>query len=115
MFLNSVCIPILLSPLSGVQCSARLGSLGNGSPGPRRGRFRRAGLGPLIGKRSWGVVVGITNRGTLVDGGTVYVPEFGTNAPDGRWVGGTPELAPDGTWVGSGPEAVPDPDGFDWE
>ena len=47
--------------------------------------FRQAGLGPLIGKRSWGGVVGITNRGTLIDGGTVYVPEFGSNAPDGSW------------------------------
>ena len=27
--------------------------------------FREAGLGPLIGKRSWGGVVGITNRGPL--------------------------------------------------
>ena len=41
--------------------------------------FREAGLGPLIGKRSWGGVVGITNRGTLIDGGSVFVPEFGTN------------------------------------
>ncbi len=49
-------------------------------------RFREAGLGPLIGKRSWGGVVGITDRGTLIDGGTVYVPEFGTNAVDGSWI-----------------------------
>ena len=48
--------------------------------------FREAGLGPLIGKRSWGGVVGITNRGPLIDGGTVFVPEFGTNAVDGGWV-----------------------------
>ncbi len=48
--------------------------------------FRQAGLGPLIGKRSWGGVIGITNRGTLIDGGTVNVPEFGTNDPDGRWI-----------------------------
>jgi len=48
--------------------------------------FRQAGLGPLIGKRSWGGVTGITNRGTLIDGGTVYVPEFGTNTPEGDWV-----------------------------
>jgi tricorn protease len=47
--------------------------------------FREAGLGPLIGKRTWGGVVGITNRGTLIDGGTVYVPEFGTNRVDGAW------------------------------
>jgi tricorn protease len=48
--------------------------------------FRQANIGPLIGKRSWGGVVGITNRGPLLDGGTVNVPEFGTNAPDGSWV-----------------------------
>jgi tricorn protease len=48
--------------------------------------FRQAGLGPLIGKRSWGGVVGITNRGPLIDGGTIYVPEFGTNDLDGNWV-----------------------------
>jgi tricorn protease len=47
--------------------------------------FRRAGLGPLIGKRSWGGVIGITNRGTLVDGGMVNVPEFGFATADGKW------------------------------
>jgi tricorn protease len=47
--------------------------------------FRQAGLGPLIGKRSWGGVTGITGRGPLIDGGTVFVPEFGTNLPDGGW------------------------------
>ena len=48
--------------------------------------FREAGLGPLIGKRSWGGVVGITNRGTLVDGGVVNVPEFGFTNTKGEWV-----------------------------
>ena len=48
--------------------------------------FREAGLGPLIGKRSWGGVVGITGHGPLIDGGSVFVPEFGTNALDGSWV-----------------------------
>ena len=47
--------------------------------------FREAGLGPLIGKRSWGGVVGITNRGTLIDGGTVNVPEFGFANTKGEW------------------------------
>jgi tricorn protease len=36
--------------------------------------FREAGLGPLIGKRSWGGVVGIQNRGVLIDGGNIFVP-----------------------------------------
>ncbi len=49
-------------------------------------RFREAGLGPLIGKRSWGGVVGITSHGPLIDGGDVRVPQFGTNAIDGSWI-----------------------------
>jgi tricorn protease len=48
--------------------------------------FRQAGLGPLIGKRSWGGVIGITNRGNLIDGGEVYVPEFGLLSPEGEWI-----------------------------
>jgi tricorn protease len=48
--------------------------------------FRQAGLGPLIGKRSWGGVVGITDRGSLIDGGTVNVPEFGFNSVTGEYI-----------------------------
>jgi tricorn protease len=48
--------------------------------------FREAGLGPLIGKRSWGGVVGITNRGPLIDGGSVSVPEFGLANTKGEWI-----------------------------
>jgi tricorn protease len=48
--------------------------------------FRQAGLGPLVGKRSWGGVVGITDRGGLIDGGVVNVPEFGFNSVTGEWI-----------------------------
>jgi tricorn protease len=48
--------------------------------------FRQAGLGPLIGKRTWGGVVGITGRGPLLDGGTAFVPEFATASADGKYV-----------------------------
>ncbi|HVS21762.1 MAG TPA: S41 family peptidase [Pyrinomonadaceae bacterium] len=48
--------------------------------------FRQAGLGPLIGKRSWGGVVGITNHGALIDGGTINVPEFGFANTNGEWI-----------------------------
>jgi tricorn protease len=48
--------------------------------------FRKAGLGPLIGKRSWGGVVGITNHGPLLDGGIIYVPEFATADEKGQYV-----------------------------
>jgi tricorn protease len=48
--------------------------------------FRAARIGPLIGKRSWGGVVGITDHGPLIDGGTINVPEFATASKDGQWV-----------------------------
>lgn len=38
--------------------------------------FRQAGLGQLVGTRSWGGVVGIGNQGNLIDGGVVNVPSF---------------------------------------
>ncbi len=47
--------------------------------------FRRAGLGKLVGKRSWGGIIGITDRGKLMDGGTVNVPEFGNTEPGPKW------------------------------
>jgi tricorn protease len=48
--------------------------------------FRAANLGPLIGKRSWGGVVGITDHGQLIDGGRVNVPEFGFSNAKGEWI-----------------------------
>jgi tricorn protease len=48
--------------------------------------FRKAGLGPLVGKRSWGGVVGISGLGPMIDGGSVSVPLSGTNDVDGSWV-----------------------------
>ncbi|MBP1607009.1 MAG: peptidase, partial [Acidobacteria bacterium] len=48
--------------------------------------FREAGLGPLIGRRSWGGVVGISPRGPLIDGGTIYVPLSGLANTKGEWV-----------------------------
>ena len=57
--------------------------------------FRFAGLGPLIGKRTWGGVVGGGNT-PLIDGGSVFVPRSGTNAPTGEWIiegeGVTPDI-----------------------
>lgn len=47
--------------------------------------FRKAGLGPLIGARTWGGLIGISGSPTLVDGGTVTVPTFRMYHPDGTW------------------------------
>ncbi|MDB6085560.1 MAG: peptidase [Gammaproteobacteria bacterium] len=48
--------------------------------------FRQWKIGLLVGKRTWGGVVGITEHGPLLDGGTVFVPEFGTADASGRWI-----------------------------
>ena len=47
--------------------------------------FREAGLGPLIGKRSWGGVVG-SSYTPLIDGGSVFVPRSATNDADGNYI-----------------------------
>ncbi len=47
-------------------------------------RFRSLGLGKLIGKRSWGGIVGIRGSLPFVDGGTMTKPEFTFYAVDGK-------------------------------
>jgi tricorn protease len=47
--------------------------------------FKQAGLGPLIGTRTWGGLIGISGAPTLVDGGTVSVPTFRMYDPKGTW------------------------------
>jgi tricorn protease len=50
-------------------------------------RFRAHHLGQLIGKRSWGGVVGIRNSLPLVDGGDLRKPEFSRYDVDGKkWI-----------------------------
>jgi tricorn protease len=48
--------------------------------------FRMAGLGPVIGKRTWGGLVGISRFLPLVDGGVITMPDFGMWDPaKGDW------------------------------
>jgi tricorn protease len=47
--------------------------------------FREAQLGPLVGKRTWGGLVGIGNIPVLMDGGRVTSPSFGFFNPQGQW------------------------------
>jgi tricorn protease len=47
--------------------------------------FRQAGLGPLIGTRTWGGLIGISGVPGLVDGGSVTVPTFRMYDPEGTW------------------------------
>jgi len=48
--------------------------------------FREYRLGPLMGKRSWGGVVGIRGYRPLVDGGYYTAPEFSIYSLEGEWV-----------------------------
>ncbi|HEY8549388.1 MAG TPA: PDZ domain-containing protein, partial [Vicinamibacterales bacterium] len=48
--------------------------------------FKSAGLGPLIGKRTWGGLIGISGAPLLVDGGSVTVPTFGMYSTGGEWI-----------------------------
>jgi tricorn protease len=47
--------------------------------------FRKAGLGPLIGSRTWGGLIGISGAPQLIDGGNITVPTFRMFNPDGTW------------------------------
>ncbi|MCA9286995.1 MAG: PD40 domain-containing protein [Phycisphaerales bacterium] len=47
--------------------------------------FRQAGLGPLVGTRTWGGLVGITGVPGLIDGASVSVPTFAFYESDGTW------------------------------
>ncbi len=47
--------------------------------------FRKAGLGPLIGTRTWGGLIGMSGVPRLIDGGVVTVPTFRMYDPDGKW------------------------------
>ena len=47
--------------------------------------FRKKNLGPLIGNRTWGGLIGISGVPGLIDGGTVTVPTFRMFNPDGSW------------------------------
>lgn len=47
--------------------------------------FREAGLGPLMGTRTWGGLIGISANPRLIDGGFVTVPYFRFFDTQGRW------------------------------
>ena len=47
--------------------------------------FRKAGVGKLIGERTWGGLIGISGAPSLIDGGFITVPTFRMYNPDGTW------------------------------
>jgi tricorn protease len=57
--------------------------------------FRKAGLGPLVGTRTWGGLVGISGYPQLVDGGGVTAPRWGLYGTKGEWEVENVGIAPD--------------------
>ncbi len=47
--------------------------------------FKKKGLGPLIGTRTWGGLIGISGCPELIDGGGITVPTFRMYNADGTW------------------------------
>ncbi|MFW6205784.1 MAG: S41 family peptidase, partial [Gemmatimonadota bacterium] len=47
--------------------------------------FQELGLGPLIGERTWGGLVGISGNPGFVDGGSINIPAFAFVDTDGEW------------------------------
>ncbi len=57
--------------------------------------FRKAGIGPLVGVRTWGGLVGIGGYPPLMDGGTVTAPSWAIYGLNGKWDVENHGIAPD--------------------
>jgi len=57
--------------------------------------FRKAGLGKLVGTRTWGGLVGIGGYPTLIDGGSVNAPRYAIYGLNGEWEVENHGIAPD--------------------
>jgi tricorn protease len=57
--------------------------------------FKQAKLGPVVGTRTWGGLVGIGGYPTLVDGGRITAPRFAIYGIHGEWEVENKGVAPD--------------------
>ncbi len=57
--------------------------------------FRKLGLGPLIGTRTWGGLIGISGNPSLADGGAILAANFRFLDTDGAWAVENEGVAPD--------------------
>jgi tricorn protease len=48
--------------------------------------FQRLKLGPVIGVRTWGGLVGSGGGYNLIDNGKLYIPNYGAWSPDRKWI-----------------------------
>lgn len=57
--------------------------------------FRRAGIGPIVGTRTWGGLVGTWDTPPFIDGGRMVAPRGGFFDVDGKWAVEAEGVAPD--------------------
>ncbi|MFH0944955.1 MAG: S41 family peptidase [Planctomycetota bacterium] len=61
--------------------------------------FQQKKLGPVIGTRTWGGLVGVSTFMTLIDGGSLSAPDYRIYTPEGHWIveneGVTPDIEVD--------------------
>ena len=57
--------------------------------------FRENKLGPLIGTRTWGGLIGLSGNPPLMDGGAVQIPTFRIYDKSGRWIIENEGVSPD--------------------
>jgi tricorn protease len=57
--------------------------------------FRKAGLGPLLGEKTWGGLIGIGGYPNLMDGGQVTAPRWAFYGLTGEWEVENHGIAPD--------------------
>jgi tricorn protease len=48
--------------------------------------FRWRGMGPVIGTRTWGGLVGVSMFLRLIDGGGLTAPDYRIYSPEGEWI-----------------------------
>jgi tricorn protease len=57
--------------------------------------FRRKGMGPIIGTRTWGGLVGISMGLRMMDGSRLTAPDYRIYTPEGDWVVENEGVTPD--------------------
>ncbi len=57
--------------------------------------FRKLGLGPIIGTRTWGGLIGISGNPRLADNGAILAATFRFMGTDGKWAVEDEGVAPD--------------------
>ncbi len=58
-------------------------------------QFRQLEMGPIIGTRTWGGLVGISAFYSLIDGGRISAPDYRIYTPEGQWTVENEGVAPD--------------------